>query len=302
MSDLIAQDLKLPAHLQGKTSNVNAFEAAGGGTGFPALSITGKAFSIKRNGETSLILKPGPDKEPATVLEVIVLASNPKKSRTYYETVYTQGSSRAPDCASDDGVTPNQQAESPQAKKCAICPQNQWGTGADGKGTKCSVSMRLAVATPDLISDPMLLRVPGGSLKALGTYGKALALRGFSPSQVVTKIGFDYEKTFSSLTFKMKDFVGPTEYAGVETIREEGKDLLGQITGEIESQFSTSETEFVTEATRPKKSPALKEAEAEAEASPKAKVNVEGTKPKSAKSVEEFNDIDEALDNLDFDD
>jgi hypothetical protein len=115
---------------------------------------------------------------------------------------------------------------------------------------------------------------------------------------VVTKIGFDYAKEYPSLTFKMTDFVGPTEYSDVEKMLADGKELLGQITGEIESQFSPSETEFVTEATRPKKSPVVKEAEA----SPKAKVNVEGTKPKSAKSVEEFNDIDEALDNLDFDD
>ena len=302
MSDLIAQDLKLPAHLQGKAQHTNAFAAAGGSAGFPAISIKGKVFSVKRDGEVTIILKPGPDKEPATVLEMIVLAGNPKKSKTYYEVAYTQGSTRAPDCSSDDGVSPSPQAESPQSKKCAICPQNQWGTGRDGKGTKCGDSMRLAVATPDLISDPMLLRVPADSLKPLGNYGKALALRGFQPNQVITKIGFDYAKEYPSLTFKMADFVGPTEYAGVETMMEKGKELLGQITGEIESQFSASEVEFVTEATRPKKSPALKEAEAEAEASPKTKVKVEGPEPKKVKAVEEFDDIDEALDNLDFDD
>lgn len=154
--------------------------------------------------------------------------------------------------------------------------------------------MRLAVATPDLIKDPMLLRVPADSLKTLGKYGKALSLRGFQPNHVITKIGFDYAKEYPSLTFNMKDFVGAAEYADVEKMLSEGKELLGQITGEIEGQFST--TDFVADAGTPKKSPALKEAEAT------PKVKVEGPKPKSVKSVEEFDDIDEALDNLDFDD
>jgi hypothetical protein len=50
----------------------------------------------------------------------------------------------------------------------------------------------------------------------------------------------------------------------------------------------------------------LKAAEAEAEAAPKAKVKVEDAFAPKAKAetakVEDYDDVDEALDNLDFDD
>lgn len=302
---------KLPAHLQGKVKSTNVFAAAVSAGGFPVVSIKGKVFHVQRGDERTLITK-GEDGEPAASLEAVIVATNPNKSKVFYDSGYEEGSAAKPTCYSNDGVGPAADAEEPQSKKCATCPHNQWGsriTDNGGKGKACGDSMRLAIAPPDQLNDPMLLRVPAASLKTLGQYGGQLAKRGVEPHHVVTRIGFDYNVAHPALTFKAVRFVEEHELAEVESVLFEEDETIGQITG-IAAAPSMPEAEAKADAEPkreyPKKAEAVKE-EAPERAPLKvdevlAKAQDTETPAKKTSSVEDYNDIDEALDNLDFDD
>lgn len=322
-NDMVAiKASKLPAHLQGKTKATNIFAAAVSAGGFPVVSIKGKVFHVQRGDERKLITKPDADDEPAASLEVVIVSANPNRSKVFYDSGYEEGSTAKPTCYSNDGIAPAGDSEEPQAKKCATCPHNQWGsriTDSGGKGKACADSMRLAIAPAGQLNDPMLLRVPAASLKTLGQYGEQLAKRGVAPMHVITKIGFDYNVAHPALTFKAVRFVEADELAEVEETQREEEETIGLITGVAGG--TTTAAEAKAEEVEPlPKSKKLKQAEAEAEAAPKAKVVVEEeaeeeeeekpkAKPKAkaepakkAVSVEDYDDVDAALDNLDFDD
>ena len=298
---------KLPAHLQGKVKTQNAFASAVSVGGFPVISIKGKVFHIQRGDERTLVTK-GDEGEPASSLEAIIVAVNPNKSKVFYDKGFEEGSVAKPNCYSNDGISPAADAEDPQSNKCATCPHNQWGsriTDNGGKGKACADSMRLAIASPDQINDPMLLRVPAASLKTLGQYGAQLAKRGVEPQHVVTKIGFDYNVAHPALTFKAVRFVDEAEMNEIEGVLFEEEETIGLITGT--GNAVTPEIEHKAEAApapapAPKKSPKVVEAEEEAEVAPKAEVKVEETPKKETAKVDDYDSIDEALDNLEFDD
>ena len=297
MNDMIAITAsKLPAHLQGKVKATNVFAAAVSAGGFPVVSIKGKSFHIQRGDERTLVKNS--DGDAAGSIEAVIVAVNPNKSKVFYDSGYEEGSNAKPTCYSNDGLAPAADAESAQAKKCVTCPHNQWGsriTDNGGKGKACADSMRLAIAAPSQLNDPMLLRVPAASLKVLGQYGAQLAKRGVEPQHVVTKIGFDYNVAHPALTFKAIRFVEDHEMSEIEAVLADEAETIGQITGVGGGVAPDAEHK----ADAPQRSQKLKEAEEEAEAAPKAKIKVE---EKPAAKVDDYNSIDEALDNLDFDD
>lgn len=181
-----------------------------GGSGFPVVSIKGKVFHIQRGDERTLVTKPGED-DPASSIEVVIIRANPARSKVYYTGGYQEGDRGKPVCYSNDGVAPAADAAQPQSKTCATCTHNQWGskiTDTGGKTKACTDSRRLAIATVDAPMDPMLIRVPAGSMKALEEYGKILAARTIPPQAVVTKIGFDHSVAFPSLTFRPVGLIG----------------------------------------------------------------------------------------------
>lgn len=204
----------------------------GGGGGFPVISIKGKVFHITRGGEKTLITKPGED-DPAASIEVVVVRANPNNSKVYYSSGYQEGSDAKPTCYSNSGTKPEADSTSPQAKSCATCQHNQWGsriTESGKKGKACTDSCRIAVATVDTPNDPMLIRVPAASLKALTEYGKIVAARGVKPHQCVTRIGFDYSVAHPALTFKPIGMIGDEgTHVEVETSRD--SELVAQIVG-----------------------------------------------------------------------
>ena len=177
--------------------------------GFPIISIKGKIFTRHSGDEAEVIKRPGED-DPASSINVVILKQNPADSKVYYKGSYTEGSDEKPLCYSNNGVSPEPDSVEPQAKKCAVCPHNQWGariTESGGKGKACADSRRIAVAPLGMINDPMLIRVPAASLKALGMYGDSLAKRQVPYQLAVTKIGFDYSVAHPALTFKAEGLV-----------------------------------------------------------------------------------------------
>lgn len=340
MSDLVKLDSKLPAHLRGKGTTTNVFAAAKSAGGYPVISIKGKVFHMVRGDERTLVTKPDDDDEPATNLNVVIIAANPHKSKVYYAEGYEEGSTAAPDCYSNNGETPEMDAENPQAKKCATCPHNQWGsriTDGGKKGKACSDSMRLAVAPAGQLNDPMLLRVPAASLKILGNYGEELAKRGVEPKHVITRVGFDYDVAHPALKFRAIGFVDAEQLEEIEATEQD--EIIGLITGTVAGAAGYEAD------TAGGKAKALEDAEDEADAKPtKASVDVddddddddgEPVKPATRKApakkasrkkatvqveddddedapppkkkaavveVEDYDSIDEGLDDFDFDD
>lgn len=225
MSNVIPFDSgNLPAYLKAPNRAVaNDDLTAHASTGFPVMSIKGKNFTVVRDGERTVLTKEV-DGEKISVpsIDVVLVKANKGTSKVFYAKGYQEGSEATkPDCFSNTGDRPDPSVTMPQAKSCAVCPNNQWGSKIGdngGKGKACQDSVRMAIATPDLINDPYLLRVPPASIKSLGEYGKMLAKRGVGYSMVVTKIGFDMESPTPKLTFKPTGLLSDAAYAQVQQV------------------------------------------------------------------------------------
>lgn len=304
----------LPAHINTGAKVMNPFAMAAGG-GFPVVSIKGKAFHIVRGDERTLVMSPTDPDAPASAIEVVILHFSPTLNKVFYPAGYTEGSADKPLCYSTNSAEPAADAAEPQAKKCALCPHNAWGSGTNDKGepTKgkaCSDNVRMAVAPAGQLNDPMLLRVPAASLKTLGQYGDVLAKRGVEPHQVVTKIGFDYTVAHPALTFKPVGFVTDAMLEEIMDTRDTA--IVGQIIGTTPTAVAApaqaegsdtpapAEPAKATRTRKPKeeKAPQLAAAEAEAAAAPKAPVKVEPEPVKVASAAT----LQEELESLDFDD
>ena len=320
MSQLIPfESAQLPSFLTEGFSISNDLLVSG--MGYPTVSIKGKVFTLKRGDEKTLITKPDAPDEPAASLEVIILRAGPagdKLSKVYYPTGYSEGSDAKPACYSNDGVAPSINATDPQSKTCQGCPHNAWGShvSEDGKkGKACSDSKRLAVAPAGQINDPMLLRVPAASLKALTQFGQQLAKRGVPYQAVVAKIGFDYTVAHPALTFKPIGFVGQSDMNEIKEMME--SDVVKRITGLVEDAYEVDAGEAFESKPAPKKAEVSTQKAApkrqiveDDDPPPKVKVAVEDAPVKAepkksapAAQVSEIEgDIDDALNDLDFDD
>lgn len=317
------ESAKLPAHLTAAFGDLGDEFSSGQKSGFPVISIKGKVFHIKRGDEKTLVTKPGADDEPAASVEVVIVKTHPGVAKTYYKKGYVEGSVEKPDCYSNDGVAPAADAVEAQAKKCATCVHNQWGSRItdDGKkGKSCQDVKRLAVSAAGQLNDPMLLRVPAASLKTWDAYVDLLKKRGVNPPMVVTKIGFDYTVAHPALTFKPVGIITDDMAAEVRETRE--SDVVQSIIGGAMPEATAPEVEDdeATPAPAPVKKPAAKPSEPKAkpkasslasaideaeEDAPKARVKVEEAEdeapapaPKKAKTVEVSDELDAELDGM----
>lgn len=225
---------QLPAYLQ-KAKSAVSFAAfySGVAPSFDVLSIKGKGFALIRNGERQVIPDPADPDEPARALNLVLLNANPAVSRIYYEAEWEDGQSDKPDCFSNDGVAPASDAQTAQSKTCAACPHAVWGTGGQGKGTKCRINRRVAVAAAGDPGKAMLLRVPTASLKNLAEYAGWIEGRGVPMEAVITKVRFDPEEATPKLLFKS---VGLLDEAGYKTsagaaLSSEVKQIIGVAAG-----------------------------------------------------------------------
>ncbi len=175
---------------------------------FGLIGYKGKVWSIRHRGaETPLMREDGDG--PRGSIEVVILKASTQVSKIWYENGYVEGSNAAPDCFSNNGVTPDPTAAKKQCTSCAVCPHNQWGsrvTPAGKQGKSCSDSKRLAVVpngdiNNDAFGGPMLLRVPAASLQDLAAFGQKMQQMGYPYYSIVTKIGFDAAESFPKFTF-----------------------------------------------------------------------------------------------------
>lgn len=274
----------LPAHLAKGKNRIDDMLAGGGG-GFPKLSIKGKVFAVVRGGERKTVPNPKDPDSPASYLELVVLRAQKGMAKSYYAKAFSddQGENVAPDCKSSDGEKPDADSKTPQCKTCAACKHNVFGTalkndGSAAGGKRCQDVKRLAVASPSHLEEPMLLQVPPGSLKALTIYTKELKSRGVvDPAAAVTRVSFDMDQASPMLQFKLVGYLDEATYAAAE--KQYDTDVVQQIVGAI--AVPPGEEEFETpKAEAPKPEPVVTVPEEVVEAA-KAEAPVEPVKPKA---------------------
>jgi hypothetical protein len=317
MSNIIPFDgNKLPSFLKNRAAlAASELTANVGNGGFPVMSIKGKTFTMVRSGERETLMNPNDQDEIATSINVVILKANPNLSKVWYAKQFVEGSDAKPDCFSNDGIAPDPGVEKPQAKKCSVCPKNEWGSRVteDGKkGKACADSRRLAIANVDAIDEPILLRAPAATLKPLAEYGAELAKRGVPYNAVLTKIGFDREAASPKLTFKAVGFLTEDQYeqVGKAVDDETVASILGK-PGESPTPEAGDDAPAAPKIeAKPKAEPKPAKAEpkasadevAEAVESPKAEAKPaakkEVAKPKPEPKVAADDDLEAELDNL----
>lgn len=301
MSNIVKFDkANVPAHLSAMFNATNDL-SAGVSSGFPVLSIKGKVWTVVRGKDDRKIIK-NEDGDPRSSIEVVIIKANPNISKVFYAKGFTEGMNEKPDCYSENGIGPDAGAANPQAKKCALCPQNQWGSKISDNGAKlkaCSDSRRVAVAPAGDLRDPMLLRVPAASLRPLGDYGDMFARKGVPYQAAVTRMGFDAEAASPKLTFRYERFLDEDEAAAVHELMESS--VVAQIIG-----GSAYDEDSIEVAPAPAAAPAkpAKVAPAKAKDEDEDEPAEEAPKPKAVKKAKpevkeiEDDDLASALDDV----
>jgi hypothetical protein len=158
----------------------------------------------------------------------------------------------------------------------------------------------MAVAAAGQLNDPMLLRVPPASIKALGEYGQSLAKRGVGYNMVVTKVSFDITAESPKLSFKPVGLLDDAGWAEVQEIA--ASDIVTNILGANPVAVEAPAEEPAAAPTKPKAkaAPVEEEVHEVPEPAPVAAKPKAAPKAKPAPVVEDEVDFD--LDGINFDD
>lgn len=241
-------DANLPAHLAGEAARINSDLGSKPKPKFPFMSLEGKQWTIVRGKDDTETLV-NDEGDPRSAIEVVILRVNKAESKVYYEGQYVKGSNAKPTCYSNNGERPESDSADPQSVSCAKCPHNEWGTGPNGKGFACRGSKRIAIAAPDKLDDPMLVRVPPTSITPLREYNKSL--RNYPYNSVVTRIKFDMSSPTPLLTFTPVGGLPPEVYAEAKAMYDSAlvKAIIGMDDdGEVASTEDITPTPAVTQA------------------------------------------------------
>lgn len=185
-------------------------EAADATTKDIAGSSGGKQISIKGGVWRMVVGGEEVAKNEDRAMNFVVIASGKGVTRTFYADKYEEGKDIKPACWSSEGVVPNEEVKTPQAKSCATCPQNIEGSG-DGKARACRYSKRLAVALEnDIGGNIYRLSVPAksyfgraeGEKMPLQAFGKFLSGHGIPITGIVTEARFDTAEAVPVLKFR----------------------------------------------------------------------------------------------------
>jgi hypothetical protein len=199
-------------------------------SGFAVVKYKGSKWSITHRGETEVLTQD--NGAPMPFLDVVILATSPNISKTYYDKRFSEGDNGGPDCFSLDGLRPDPQATSPQCSSCAACPKNVYGSrmSESGKKAKACQDNRILTLVPhgDIANEgyggPMMLRVPPMSLANAAAYGRELGRFNADLHMVVTRIGFDYTVAFPLMTFQTLGWLDDAAARDVVAMREPGSD------------------------------------------------------------------------------
>lgn len=205
----------VPAFLQGDTTNNDLLQHTS--SSFASMSIKGKCFAVVKDGTRTVLKNPKDPESNASAIDVILLKVSPHKSKSFYANGYNENAEdQRPTCYSSNGITPDASVEHPQCSNCANCPHNAWGSaGGSSKGKACADYIRIALAEPSALDEPILLRVPPASIRAVGEYGKQLARHKVPYQGTLTRVSFVPEEATPRLKFTPIGFVTEEMYREV---------------------------------------------------------------------------------------
>lgn len=189
---------------------------------FPRLSIKGKVFRVRVDGQEAIAKDPNTG-YPLAALDVVLINGSKPLAKTYYKDGYVEGDMKAPDCWSLDSIRPDPSVANKINPTCQDCPFNAFGSRItpDGKQAKeCSDSRRIAVAMPHELLDEMphvyLMRVPQSSLKNLKNYTlDTLARNGYEPGGCISRMTFDPAVAYPKVQFEFVEPVTDEEFDAV---------------------------------------------------------------------------------------
>lgn len=237
MSALVPTNVQLPAHLSdrlgGPSALANAMTSgiASGGTGFKRISIRGGRFRIREGAEETVL--------PDNVLRAVIVGASPNVVKSFYKGAFNPkavGEEKKPDCYSNDGIRPANDAEDPQSQLCASCPQNAWGSKITDAGTKmkaCADQKKLAIISADDHStNPTVYQftVTPAALTNFRQYGELLSSKGFPPELCITEISFDPKEAYPKAQFKFGGFIEQGQVGTVDQLV--GSDEVNSIIGD----------------------------------------------------------------------
>ena len=214
---------KMPAAMRqriadGATTNRNF--SGGIQDSFPTLSIRGKVFRIKKDGQELPMVDPN-TRQVVPFLDVIMVNASPTLAKSYYAAGFEEGDLNPPDCWSLDAIKPDPAVVNKVSPTCGNCPKNIFGSAMAQDGSKrggkaCADAKRVAVMMPGHLgkAEPLLflLRIPATSLKNLKAYSDLLSRQGWEPAACVTRLQFDYHQAYPKLEFNFVDSLDDAEY------------------------------------------------------------------------------------------
>lgn len=225
MSEIALFNKNLPDYLK-EVELDDLTKSLAGNTSLKRISIRGGIFRLMVNGEEIA-------KNESRAMNVVIVNGGKHISRSYHASKYVPGESAAPDCWSNDGITPDASIESPQYSNCEGCPQNIKGSG-QGDSKACRYQQRLAVVLADDIGgDIYQLVLPSRSIFGRGDldkmpfqqYAKYVGSQGKNINTLVTEIRLDSDSDTPKLTFKPVKFLDRDEW---EIAKEKGSSLAAK--------------------------------------------------------------------------
>lgn len=200
---------------------------AGISSSFGVVSIQGGKFRIKFAGVETPLLDARGNSIPE--LNVVIVGASPYVSRTYYAGGFEANAGKAPTCSSLDGKFPDVTVENPPARSCATCPHalRDQVTPTGAKVSACQNNKRIAIVPEgDLENEqfggPMLLRIPGGSLKNLTALQAAYKGVNCASYQAVTALRFDPMVSYPKMVFAPERRLRPEEQEVIDRMRSDG--------------------------------------------------------------------------------
>ena len=207
----------------------------------PSLSLEGKVWTIVKDGERIPLMRTNADgdREPVSILKVILLDRNKKRGRTYYTGTYDPAKVGKPACSSEDGVTGDDGGEMTDVQgwtgKCADCPLAAKGSVVrDGKSLVACSQHRIVALIPsfDLNFEPLRLKLAITSLwdqknpeneaqgwYAFDNYTDWLIAKGVKhTAALVTKMKFDSSTAYPKVLFAADGWLDADQQKQIATV------------------------------------------------------------------------------------
>jgi hypothetical protein len=222
-------------------------------TGNKRISIRGKAFRKVVGGKEVSVAE-------NNYMDVVIVKMAHTASRTFYAQSYKEGEKISPTCWSSDSRTPDIDVKTPQSKTCDTCQFSAKNSGANGTGTACRLSWRMAVVLPsDPAGDVMQLVLPAtscfgkeeGGKYPFRPYIQMLANNNVSAGRVVTKMQFDPKASTPKVVFSPVAAVNPND---MEIIQRQGKTAAAEAAVKLtvyQNDEGTTETPVAQVAAKP---------------------------------------------------